>query len=493
MQYNIPEQVGISSSAILSYYRRLEENGLSTHAVYIARGNEIVSFAHWKPFTHDFSHRMYSETKSFVAIAVGFCLQDGLIDLDDPILKYFPEGEDYHPDENVRAQTIRSMLVMATARPAVNWFTARSDDRVRTYFNNPNKSRKPFSFFEYDSSGSFVLGALVERVTGKVLTDYLREKLFDKIGVSKKAHMLTCPGGHSWGDSALLCTSEDVLRVVRFMGNGGSWNGEQILDAEYVKQATSFQISTAHETGCHWARQGYGYQIWLGYEDSFFFNGMGCQFGLYMPKKDMLLVYNGDNQGNGDAMGIIFDGFKELIYDTAVDEVLPVNPEKLNELRCLEEHLYLMAAHGETESPMLAKINGKTYLTGENPMGITKFAVTIAPDGLGSFTYTNAQGEKCIYFGMTKNIFGDFPETGYAKDVGSVSEPGHKYHYAASGSWTAEDTLYAKVQLIDDYFGNFHMYIHFREDGCAALSMRKVAEDFLQTYHGDALGTLVVQ
>ncbi len=495
MNYNVPEQVGISSAAILAYYKRLEEAGLSTHAVYIARGDEIVSFAHWKPFHHDFSHRMYSETKSFVAIAIGFCLQDRLIDLDDPILKYFPEGEEYDPDENVRAQTIRSMLVMATARPAVNWFTARSNDRVRTYFNNPHKSRKPFSYFEYDSSGSFVLGALVERVTGKVLTDYLREKLFDKIGVSKEAHMLKCPGGHSWGDSALLCTSEDVLRTVRFLANGGAWHGEQILDADYVKAATSFQISTAHESGCHWDKQGYGYQIWLGYEDSFFFNGMGCQFGLYMPKKDMLLVYNGDNQGNGNAMGVIFDGFKELIYDTAVDGPLPNNLDALGELRCLETDLHLMAARGEVTSPMLEKINGKVYTANENPMGITKFSVSIAPtsgsNGLGSFSYTNAQGEKCLYFGMTQNIFGDFPETGYSKEVGSVSEPGHKYHYAASGAWTAPDTLYLKVQLIDDYFGNFHQYIRFKEDGTAELSMRKTAEDFLQTYHGDAVGTPV--
>ncbi len=488
MKYNIPEQVGISSANVLSYYRLLEEKGLSTHAVYIARGDEIISFAHWKPFTHDFSHRMYSETKSFVAIAIGFCLQDGLLDLDDPILKYFPEGEDYTPDENVRAQTIRSMLIMSTAKPALNWFNARSDDRVRTYFNNPHPSRKPFSFFEYDSSGSFVLGALVERVTGKVLTDYLREKLFSKIGVSKEAHMLKCPGGHSWGDSALLCTSEDVLRTVRFMANGGAWHGEQILDASYVKEATTFKISTAHESGCHWDKQGYGYQIWLGYEDSFFFNGMGCQFGLYMPKKDMILVYNGDNQGNGDAMGIIFDGFKELIYDTAVDEPLPNAPDKLWELRALETNLHLMTARGDMTSPMLAKINGKTYVTGENPMGITRFAITIVEDGLGSFAYTNAQGEKCLYFGMGQNVFGDFPETGYAKEVGSVSEPGHKYHCATSAAWLGEDTLYVKIQIIDDYFGNIQMHIRFREDGTAELSMRKVAEDFLQTYHGDAVG-----
>lgn len=490
MQYNIPENVGIHPAKILEFYKHLENNNLSTHAVYIARGNDIVSFAHWAPFDHDFLHRMYSVSKSFVSIAIGFCMQDGLLSLDDPIETYFPKEIEHQTDENMRAQTIRHMLMMSTAKMAQNWFAYHGDDRVQVYFNNQAPSRPSGTLFEYDSSGSFILGALVERLTGKKFMEYLREKLFDKIGVSKEAYCLQCPGGHSWGDSGVMCTSEDLLRMVRFVANGGCWNGEQILDAEYVRLASSKQIDNNLHGIPGWETNGYGYQIWIGYEDSFFFNGMGCQFGLYLPKKDMLLVYNGDNQGKAGALNTIFDAFRAMVYDTAADGPIDPCPDVRVQLRQMEESMALMADRGERTSPVLDKINGKTFTLESNPMGITSFSLTIADDGLGSFTYVNGQGEKCLYFGMGENVFGYFPHTGYAAKVGSVSVPGHMYKCAASGAWYSPYQFHLKVQIIDDYFGTLNILFGFREDGRVGIQMVKVAEDFLHTYNGWADGKM---
>jgi len=490
MQYNIPENVGIHPAQLLKYYQLLEDNHLSTHAVYIARGNDIISFAHWKPFHRNFLHRMYSVSKSFVSIAIGFCRQDGLLDLDDPISRYFPKEMENQQDANMQAQTIRHMLMMSTARGAQNWFTVRSDDRVQTYFDNTNPSRPSGTLFEYDSSGSFVLGALVERLTGRKFMDYLREKLFDTIGVSKEAYCLECPGGHSWGDSGVMCTSEDMLRMVRFVANGGSWDGKQLLDPEYVRLASTKQIDNNLHGVPGWDTQGYGYQIWIGYDDSFFFNGMGCQFGLYMPKKDLLLVYNGDNQGKTQAMNVILNGFMDLIYKTAADSPIEPCPALRHQLRCRENAMALMADHGDMTSPMLEKINGKTFVLEKNPMGIRECTITIPDDGLGSFCYTNEQGEKCLYFGMGENVFSYFPHTGYSAKVGSVFVPGHMYKCAASAAWYSPYQLHLKIQIIDDYFGTLNILFGFREDGRVGIQMVKVAEDFLHTYNGWADGTL---
>lgn len=490
MQYNIPENVGISPARILEYYKLLEDNNLSTHAVYIARGNDIVSFAHWAPFDHGFLHRMYSVSKSFVSIAIGFCLQDGLLSLDDPIVRYFPKETEHVADEYVRRQTVRHMLMMSTARPAQNWFLSIRDDRVQTYFDNTAPSRPSGTLFEYDSSGSFILGALVERLTGMKFMDYLREKLFDRIGVSREAYCLECPGGHSWGDSGVMCTSEDLLRMVRFVANGGCWNGEQILDAEYVRLASTRQIDNNIHGIPGWETNGYGYQIWIGYEDSFFFNGMGCQFGLYLPKKDMILVYNGDNQGKAYALKVIFDGFRDLVYNTAADGPIEPCPDARQQLRYCEKTMDLMADRGDMTSPIQSVINGKTFWLEPNPMGITSFSLTIADDGLGSFTYVNGQGEKCLYFGMGENVFGYFPHTGYSAKVGSVSVPGHMYKCAASAAWYSPYQLHLKVQIIDDYFGTLNILFGFREDGCVTVQMVKVAEDFLHTYNGWAGGKM---
>ena len=91
MKYTTPEKMGISSSSIKRYLEALAKADLSTHDVIIARGGNIVFEKYWQPFDKDFLHRMYSVTKSFVSIAIGFLEQEGKLKLDDPIVKYFPE------------------------------------------------------------------------------------------------------------------------------------------------------------------------------------------------------------------------------------------------------------------------------------------------------------------------------------------------------------------------------------------------------------------
>lgn len=241
--YTTPEAVGVPSEIIEKFIKGLEEKQLATHSLILARGNRIFFEHYWEPFHREFQHRMYSVSKSFVSLAIGFLEQDGKINLDDPISKYFAKELEHQKDANMRNQTIRHMLMMSTAKSDWGWFRAKTPDRVQRYFDNPNEySRTSGTVFEYDSSGSFVLGALVERITGMPFMEYLREKMFREIGVSEEAYCLRCPGGHSWGDSAVLCRPIDLFLVARFVLNGGKWNDKQILNEAYIKAATSKQV-----------------------------------------------------------------------------------------------------------------------------------------------------------------------------------------------------------------------------------------------------------
>ena len=102
MNYATPESCGISSSDIEEYIRALEGKKLVTHDILIAKGDNLVFETYWKPFDEKFLHRMYSVTKSIVAIAVGFAEQDGLLSLDDTMEMHFPEELKDQPDENMR-------------------------------------------------------------------------------------------------------------------------------------------------------------------------------------------------------------------------------------------------------------------------------------------------------------------------------------------------------------------------------------------------------
>lgn len=483
INYTTPEAIGVSSENIEKFIRRLEENHLATHSLILARGNQIFFENYWKPFHSEFLHRMYSVSKSFVAIAIGFLEQDGLIDLADRISKYFAKELENQPDENMHNQTIRHMLMMSTAKAPQGWFTAHTEDRVQFYFDNDTKFSRPSgTLFEYDSPGSFVLCALVERLTGMPFMEYLREKLFREIGVSEMAYCLKCPGGHSWGDSAVLCRPIDLFLVARFMLNGGRWNGKQILNEEFVKAATTKQIDNNYLGINDWNTQGYGYLFWMTYQNSFFFNGMGSQYAVCVPKQDLIMVINSDNQGKEAVRKIIMDGFFELIVNQAGDTSLAENPVGYTKLTDYAGELKLLIQPGEKHSSWEQKINGVTYQMNANPMGISRFCITFEGEK-GCFAYTNEQGDKKIYFGLGYNEFGVFPEEGYSSEVGSRYAPGNYYKCAASAAWTEESKLQIMVQIIDRYFGNMTITLGFK-DKEVGVFMHKTAEYFLEEYQG---------
>ncbi len=489
MKYATPESVGIKSSAIESFMRTVENNRLAMHSIVIARGDSIVYKAYYPPFTAEKEHRLYSVTKSFVAIAVGFAIDDGLLTIDDLLCDHFPAEAKLQNDSNFLKLTIRNMLMMATAGMDTYWFDAIPEDRVAHYFQSEKYQSHPGgTYFSYDSSGSFVMGALVERLTGKDLVTYLSEKLFDKIGVKGPVRCLKCPGGHSWGDSAFLMRSEDLLLVMKFLMNGGSWNGEQLLSADFVKEATSNLISTGDRTV--YKSFGYGYYIWQWYDMGYSFNGMGSEFAVAIPEKDMIFVCTGDTQGNPDAGEMIFANFRDLVVKT-VGAPLCEDEEAQKSLAEYTNSLKLLYAKGECLPDVQSRVSGKKFVAGsENPMGITEFSLDF--DGsTGVFNYKNAQGDKSLAFKICENSFQKFPQTGYADQIGTVS--GNKlYDCAVSGAWNSDSVFLLKLQIIDDYLGNMDAAFTFDEDyKSVRLEMKKAAEDFLKEYQGSGYFDLI--
>lgn len=489
-EYAQPETLGISSKNIEQYIKELEKAGLATHDVIIMRHGKILFEKYWEPFNEAFLHRMYSVSKSFVAIAIGFLIQYGKISLNDKIVDILPQNLTKGTNEKMRLQTVRNMLMMSTGFPLENgnWFGRKPENRVRDYFEHSTGIGKtPGAIFEYDSTGSFVLGAAVEYISGKSLTEYLREKLFDKIGVSKGAYFLKCPGGNSWGDSGLLCTPRDLLKVAQFTMNLGEWNGEQLLDRAYMKEAISCLISTDTNGTVHPGCYGYGYLIWRQQQNSFFFNGMGCQFAVCIPDKDMIFIYNGDNQGNPLAKSVIIDNFYKIIVDNAGNNEIKADTEAEQSLTKYCDTLKLHTCKGTIKTAFTDIINGKSYEMSDNPMGISEIKLTFGSNG-GCFEYINNQGKKKLPFGMGQNIISPFPQEGYSDEVGNTYAKGNYYRCAASAAWIEERKMILDVQIIDKYFGRLFITFSFVDEKSVCMTMTKTAEGFLEEYEGFASG-----
>ena len=476
-----PESAGISSRRILKYLRMINLHGLSSHSVLIARGNKLICEAYWEPFDKNVRHRMYSQTKSYVGIAVRLLADDGKISLDDSIISYFPDKlpETVHP--YLKKLTIRNMLMMRTCFDEydVNWFTSGTDDRVKLYFAQ-KPALYPGTQYRYDSTGSFVLGALVERVTGMTFLDYLREKCLREIGFSEDAYCLKCPGGHSWADSALICTPRDMLAFGRFVGCYGNWEGKQIIRRGIIEEALS-DVSDCYTCGFQsFDRRGYVSQIWRFYGKSVGFNGMHDQLTLYDPETDITFTCTSGNYRSPDSRELLISYLFSEIIETAGDEAEEDN-EAYGELEDYIGKLKLVTAHGEKKSEIEKEINGKTFIAEKNPMGITEFSFKF--DDVCEFRYKNAQGDKVLRFGRLENVFQPFPQTGYSDEIGGTDCEGNTYECAASGGWGSENQLNILVQIIDVYIGGLYINFSYR-DGHGRIRMFGDGENFLNEYNG---------
>ena len=479
-----PERAGISSSEVARFINYLNDNSLVTHSLLMMQGDKVFTEAYWKPFNADFCHRQYSQTKSFVGIAIGLLISDGKLSLDDKIAELFSEKIDTEIPEYLKGQTVRNMLTMCTVGEQRWWFGMSDPDRVHIYFNGRTAAKIPGALWEYDSPGSQVLSSLVEKLTGKRIFDFLYERLFSHMGTFKTARILKTPNGDSWGDSAMLCTPRDMASFAKLLMDGGCWDGKQLIDKEYVGKATSAVVDNSEVKHGHVFGHGYGYQIWKAPRGGFAFVGMGGQLTVVLPSKKLIFVINSDNQGNDSAYDLIVNGFLSFVADRIADGALPENDNEYRELNDKIASLELYALKGLTECPLAGKIDGVTYVCEDNPLGMTKFSFSFG-EGEGEFRYTNEQGDKVIPFGINRNVFGKFPELGYSDEVGrEVTTNGHMYSDAVSLRFTQDNKLQMKVQIIDKYFGNFLATFAFVGDE-AACKFTATAENFLGKYRGE--------
>lgn len=472
-----PEQAGVSSADVAGLIKVLEDNGCVTHDLLLMKGYKLFAEYYWKPFHKDFLHRQYSQTKSFVGIAIGLLVDDGKLSLNDTIVSHFPEKIEREIPENLAMQTVRDMLLMSTCKSqGIRWFKESDEDRTHLYLNTVDADHKPGLRWMYDSMGSQVLCSLVEKLAGMPMLDFLKQRIFNQMGTFQTARMLKCKNDDSWGDSAMLCTARDMASFGRFVMNYGKWNGKQLLSESYVREATSALVNNDEFGFDSFFRQGYGYQIWRT-RDGFAFVGMGDQLTYCIPGKDLIFVINSDNQGHPGSRAVITAAFYDKIVDRMADHPLPeAEPVKVGELE-------LAAQKGLAYSPMMEKINGRLYVCQENPAGITKFSFTFNKDG-GEWHYTNAQGDKVLPFYWNRNHFGKFPQDGYSTEHGGLrNTEGYRYDCATSAAWCNEWQMMLRCQLIDQYFGNLSIRFAFEGDD-ADVAFVKSAEDFLKEYVG---------
>lgn len=479
------EEIGIKSEYVQEFLDELERHQLCMHGFLLMRHEKIGAEGYWKPMTQEEPHRMYSATKSFVAATIGVLADEGKISLDDRIIDYFPDllpKEGPHP--YLACTTIRNLLMMSTCYTK-STYDINMTDWLKSYFN-AIPDHPSGTIFSYDSCGTYVLGALVKRVTGQDFLEYLMKKVLLKIGFSPERKCLEGPDGELWAGSGLLITLRELAAFAKLLLDGGRAGGEQLISEEYVKAATTRQIANRTDGSNCIYYCGYGYQIWILRDDAFYLNGAGGQTAIGFPKTGLIFACTADTQGYPGGNIPIFEALWNKIV-SRLEEPMPVDEKssKRLEKRCRE--LKMQSIEGEAYSVIQEKIQGKVYDLDENPMEIQDLRVGFA-EGKGVLTYSTPRGEKRLTFGMGKYLEDRFPETHYPGQR-LRCPAGREYRCLNCGAWVQENILVIRTNIIDEFVGNLTIVLSFDKDKIA-IKMVKNAQFFLDEYQGIAGGKI---
>lgn len=273
--------------------------GVELHSLVVVRHGHVVAEGWWHPYTPGRVHLLYSLSKSFTSAAAGFAEAEDLLDMDATVLSYFPELDGAVTDRRSRAMRVRDVAAMASGHLAETVDTAfAADDPVLGFLTIP-PDRDPGTVFAYNQPCMYALAAIVQRVTGGTLTDYLRPRLFEPLGIAPGGWQQH-PPGREIGYSGLHLTTEDVARFGQCLLDDGRRQGRQVLPEGWVAEATREHVPTVVPAGeavveavveardGDWA-QGYGRQFWRsrhGYRG----DGAYGQFCVVVPGADLVVA-----------------------------------------------------------------------------------------------------------------------------------------------------------------------------------------------------------
>jgi CubicO group peptidase (beta-lactamase class C family) len=285
-----PADQDVDPAAILALLDALEARpDIEMHSLMVVRHGHVVAEGWWAPYSAGQRHLLYSLSKSFTSAAAGLARAEGLLDLDDPVVKHFPEFEADITDPRSRAIKVRHVAAMASGhdREMADEALARDrDEPVRGFLLIP-PDQEPGTLFAYSQPCTYTLGSIVQRNAGLPLTEYLRPRLFDPLGIGAVGWQ-TWPPGRQQGFSGLFARTEDVAKLGLLHLQGGRWDGRQLLPADWVAQATSRQVANPDRENPDW-RQGYGFQFWMarhGYRG----DGAFGQFCVVLPEQDTVVA-----------------------------------------------------------------------------------------------------------------------------------------------------------------------------------------------------------
>ena len=426
-----PEAQGVSSPALLDFVDALDKTISEAHGLVLLRHGHVVAEGWWAPYGPEIPHMLFSLTKSFTSTAIGLAVAEGRLAVDDLVLLFFPEKAPRRVSKNLAAMRVRHLLTMSTGHtkdPTDRVVSQGEGDWVKGFLAAPVE-HAPGKPFVYNSAASHVLSAIVEKVTGQSVLDYLTPRLFEPLGI-RPAHWDRDPRGICTGGWGLMLRTEDIARFGQLYLQGGIWNGTRILPEAWVREATAKQVDNGADPRNDWS-QGYGYQFWRSRHNSYRGDGAFGQYCLVLPDLDAVLAINSGATDMQAVLDVVWDRLLPAMHSAA----LPADPAAEAALRKRLEGLSLPAPAARPVSPLAEQVSGRTYDMAESELKIRTVRFDLTSQG-GRFTVRAGANDHSAGFNYSGYCFGD---------SSLFAEPGHRTSVArlvaAQAAWVKGDTL----------------------------------------------------
>lgn len=376
----------LSSKRIYEFYKNLEKYGIENHGLLIMKDGEILFEEYAYPYSAGMPHTLFSVTKSVVATAAGFAIDEGLFSLDSKILPLFPEYEHCESDEWDNL-TVRSILTMQSNKK-FSFLQDMTGNYVEMFMKAPFRKDKGFL---YSNNDAHMVAALIQKLSGENLVDYLMPRLFEPLGI-ERPFWETNSIGECIGGTGGHLKLRDLAKICQCYADGGRYNGAQVIPEWWTKEATQKHVILNDRDD----EDGYGYFFWL-HNGIFSMNGMFGQQVSCLPSQNAVVA-----------------SLNSVVHDTVHNKFLKGLLNNVFEAESSEEWDKKLADHlkNRGEKPIacenLPKIpTGKTfYLTpASDALAKLMFPASIIPRPLtSSFAKRPKKNFDRVSFELSENL-----------------------------------------------------------------------------------------
>ncbi|MCL2512508.1 MAG: beta-lactamase family protein [Oscillospiraceae bacterium] len=359
-----PEELGLSSRALIDWLDDMRDNKLEFHSFMVLRHGKVAAEGYFYPYNAETPHALYSFSKSFTSTAVGFAIDEGLFGLDTTVAELLDDISVKKNKEHIQKLTVRDLLRMRSGLGEDIIGDKAKFDWIKHFLEGKNDSAPGEKWF-YNNMCPYLLSYALTRKTGMPLVDYLMPRLFGPLGIERPVWEES-PDGTEAGGWGLYLKTEDLARFMLCYHQKGVWEGKQVIPARWAAEAVKLQgdtVDNRQDFKC-----GYGYYFWRGSTpNTYRADGLFSQHGIVFEDYDAVIVYTAAVPSEQAAIDSVLRHFPAAFKEGA----LPGDDEAHNEMNrrisCLS--LEKLPASGKNEAEKL--ISGKTYKT--KKAGILRF------------------------------------------------------------------------------------------------------------------------